>query len=139
MTLHKIDIAKRQIDTAGELFLSGADPIAVITLAGAAEEILGSLLRRQKKPSMYDRLIEDEFFTPQCSDSKGVNQIINGTRNALKHANIPEEDELDFEPEEAVAMLSRAMANYTSISHELTPTMLKVYETIKLRPPYSAP
>lgn len=46
MLLHKAEIARRQIEVAAELFFSGGDFLAVVTLSGAAEEILGKLIKR---------------------------------------------------------------------------------------------
>jgi hypothetical protein len=44
---HKKDIAKRQLQTALELFFAGGDLFSVVTLAAAAEEMLGALLRQK--------------------------------------------------------------------------------------------
>ncbi len=43
----KLDIATRQLKRALEFFLDDNDLICSITLAGAAEEILGKLLEKQ--------------------------------------------------------------------------------------------
>lgn len=48
MRLHKIEIARRQIEVAAELFFAERDFLAVVTLAGAAEEILGSLINQAR-------------------------------------------------------------------------------------------
>ncbi len=115
MRLHKKEIAKRQIETALELFFEQKDFLSVITLAGASEEILGSLLRRVGERSMMDHLIELDKH--------------------LKHANNPAEDELEVDPEHAVAMLARAVANYTSLASDVTPAMYRLYEHLMLLHP----
>ncbi len=46
---HKKDIGSKQLETALQLFFAGGDLFSVITLAGAAEEVLGQLLQ-QKNP-----------------------------------------------------------------------------------------
>jgi hypothetical protein len=57
MNLSKSEIAKRQIETACGIFLSGGDFLAVVTLAGAAEEILGNLLKRAGKANSMDDIL----------------------------------------------------------------------------------
>jgi hypothetical protein len=132
MRLHKKEIARRQIETALDLFFSEGGPLAMITLAGAAEEILGSLLRRASKRSIMDHLIDfDKHLTGTGRPFKVVNEEVNGIRNSLKHASNPIEDELEGDHEHAVAMLARAVANYTSLASDATPSMLQFYEHLK--------
>ncbi len=86
MRLHKIEIARRQIEVAAELFFAERDFLAVVTLAGAAEEILGSLIKRVGEPAMIDHLLDlDKLLTGGRSFAV-VNKEVNGIRNALKHA-----------------------------------------------------
>lgn len=140
MRLHKKEIAKRQIEVALDLFFSDGDPLAVITLAGAAEEILGSLLRRLKKQAMIDHLLDlDKRLTGAGRTFKVVNEEVNGIRNSLKHADNPLEDELDVDPGHAVAMLARAVANYSSLESDVTPLMVRFYEHLKTLHPEVRP
>ena len=136
MRLHKIEIARRQIEIAAELFFAERDFLAVVTLAGAAEEILGSLIKRAGEPAMIDRLLDlDKRLTGGRSFAV-VNKEVNGIRNALKHANDPSEDEIEIEDGEAISMLSRAVVNYVLLSNgQATPIMVRVYEHLKLLHP----
>lgn len=132
MLLHKAEIARRQIEVAVELFFSGGDFLAVVTLSGAAEEILGKLIKRNGETAMIDQLMElDKELTGGRSFAT-VNKEINGIRNALKHANDPSEDEIEVDPSEAIAMLSRAVVNYVLFTDGVaTPNMVRVYEHLK--------
>ena len=112
MGIHKIEVAKRQIDVAIDLLRTDGDYLAIITLAGAAEEILGEFLKRHNKKAMVDHLKELDRKLSEGRSYKVFNHEINGIRNALKHANFPDEDEIEVEHCDAVAMLSRAVANY---------------------------
>ena len=47
--MRKIDIAKMQIETAIEYLMKDANLACAITLAGAAEEMLGNILASQGK------------------------------------------------------------------------------------------
>ena len=132
MKLHKIEIARRQIEVAAELFFAEGDFLAVVTLAGAAEEILGNLIKRAGESAMIDRLVcLDKRLTGGRSFAV-VNKEVNGIRNALKHANDPAEDEIEVDAGEAISMLSRAVANYARLSNEQpSPNMVRVYEHLK--------
>ncbi len=136
MKLHKKEIARRQIETALDLFFVQGDIISIVTLAGAGEEILGKLLQREGKPNMMDHLIDfDRCLTVTGRDHKIVNEEVNGIRNSLKHANRPLEEELEVDSEHAVAMLARAVANYVSLEGSLTQPMHKFYEHLRLLHP----
>lgn len=81
---------------------------------------------------MIDQLMElDKELTGGRSFAI-VNKEINGIRNALKHANDPTEDEIEVDPSEAIAMLSRAVVNYVLFTDgAATPNMVRVYEHLK--------
>ena len=135
MRIAKLDIAKRQLETASDLYFSGGDYLAVITLAGAAEEILGKLLQRQGKRAMIDALVDLDKALTGGRSFETIRKEVNGARNALKHANEPNEDELTVEPGEAIAMLGRAVVNYVSLTKSATPAMVRVYDKlIELHP-----
>lgn len=132
MLLHKVEIACRQIEAAADLFFSDGDFLAVITLAGAAEEILGTLIRRRGEAAMLDRLIDLDRRLTGGRSFDVVNKEINGVRNALKHAKNPTEDHIEIDIGEALAMLGRAVVNYILFNNgKATPIMIRVYEHLK--------
>ncbi|MFD0930914.1 hypothetical protein ACFQ1T_14080 [Methylophilus glucosoxydans] len=135
-----MEIARRQIETASELLLDERDFLAVVTLAGAAEEILGSLLRRKGQLAMIDHLVNLDKRQFGGRPFAVLNKEVNGNRNALKHANDPQEDTIEIEAGEAIAMLSRAIVNYALLNNaELTPIMILVYEYLNRLYPDDAP
>ena len=130
MQISKLVIAQRQLEVAARLYVEGADYLAVVTLAGAAEEILGNLLRRSGQEAMIDRIVEmDQELTGGRAFSV-VNAEVNRARNALKHAKVPDEDTVTIEPGAATAMLARALVNYNRSAGQLTPNMLLAREKI---------
>ena len=131
--LSKFECAVRQLETAGEIYLRGGDPVSIVTLAAAAEEILGALVKASGKKSMLYQLLADDFFKDQAESHKDLVRLINGNKNALKHGNYVEESEFEFEPEEAVAWLIRALANLSCLDGVLSPTLLEVYIAIKTK------
>lgn len=135
MKLHKVEIAWRQLEVAADLYFTDRDYLAVITLAGAAEEILGALIKRKGSPAMIDHLVELDKELTGGRDFSVVNREVNGVRNALKHARELSEDEVVVEPGEAIAMLGRAVVNYVLFAREATPLMIRVYDRlIELHP-----
>ena len=131
MKLTKKEIARRQIDTAIELFFGAKDFVSITTLAGASEEILGALLRRAGKGNTFDHLVD--FARREGGpvwDASKVGAVINKARNNFKHANDSNEDEMEFSFDEAIAMLMRAIANYTVLYRDPTPLMLRFGEKV---------
>ena len=127
MKISKLDAATRQLDVAIDLFLSEKDPLAVITLAGAAEEILGVLAKNNGKDNMIDALKELDKKLTGGRDFKILNNEVNGLRNALKHANNLDEDFIDYDEDAPVAYLMRAIVNYNRLGLTLTENMKLVY------------
>lgn len=122
-SIHKTEFAQEHVETAIELFQSGGAKSCVLTLAAAAEEVLGNLISRKKEKNMMAhlvRLAKERHLQMSPSD---VYNLVNKTRNALKHANDPTEDSIEFDPEEATAMVTRAMANFQMLTGTLTPKM----------------
>lgn len=135
----KVEIAKRQLDVAADLYFSGGDPLAVITLAGAAEEILGNLLTRNKAPNIMDRLVEMDKELFGGRPFAEVNGDVNGVRNALKHAKDAREDEIEIDLGAAMSLLSRAIVNYVALTGDCTPTVSRVYAELQRLHPDNQP
>jgi hypothetical protein len=135
--IHKIEVARRQLETAINLFFTNGDVFAIITLAGAAEEIFGVFLKREDMCNMYYHLEELSKRKFGERDSKIVNNEINGIRNNLKHANDPTEDMVELlEEYDALGMLMRAIVNYSRLNNgDTTPDMLRVIEYISTQYP----
>ena len=129
MKLTKKEIARRQINTALELFFEKKDILSILTLAGAGEEIIGKLLERSGKPNS----IAD--MTDYAKESLGVNvgkkiisKIFNNPRNKLKHANNPDEDEAEIKFDDMLLMLSRAVVNYDRLDNDRSPLMVRFFK-----------
>lgn len=128
-TFDKVAIARSQLETALQLFRDGKDLFSVITLAGAAEEILGNLLNERGQDNalralqraaadMYRHLFGEEAGAKQFA------QRANRARNALKHHDPGQPRTVTLDPlEEATDMLDRAVSNYWLVEHETIPGM----------------
>ncbi len=124
----KIDLAREQLDCAIRLFLEGKY-VPSLTLAGAAEEILGKALRHCNVPNALDQrwnasapihaaLYGKELLWKNFADKE------NYGRNALKHMRSPCEQDVIFDPEDAaVWMLVRAYENHELLGLPRSETM----------------
>ena len=89
-TLRRVDLAKEQLDVAIELFLSSRSMVSALTLASAAEEILGAALKHGgNKTSLkmthdaiatFMSLLQKKPYTIEQLSSEQ-----NAARNAAKH------------------------------------------------------
>ena len=126
MKLHKTEIARRQIETAIDLFVSDKDFISALGLAAAAEDILGTLLRREGEKSMLENL--HAWYQDTTKEKVAFGDFAakaNLARNTLKHASTAEEDNVEIFRWETVQMLMRALYNWKEAGHEPTVKMLE--------------
>lgn len=114
--LSKQEAASSQLEVALTLYLQGRDYPSVITLAGAAEEVLGRIaLSKGLDPSLkrtLRRLVETmkEVWGEDASE-KDFAHLRNRARNELKHIGDGQDLHLDLE-REAAAMVTRALENF---------------------------
>lgn len=131
-TYDKKCIALAQIETALRLYFEGQDYFSVVTLAGAAEEILGKLLSAKGIDNSLDSskkavcAIHQKLFGDPLVP-KDVVERANRARNSFKHHHGVGGSPtiiLDLR-EEAIDMLQRAIDNYWLLEEWLTPAMEK--------------
>lgn len=113
MVITKAEAAMRQLDTAARLFLEG-DFVSSLTLAGAAEEILGRLAKRAGEPTALDRIATHHRADtdPSLTDAqhmKLISDIANRARNEAKHLDTGNGDMVDDDQTHALMMLMRAI------------------------------
>jgi len=138
MTLTRLsnaEVAIFQLDDALTLYLEDRKLVSAITLAGAAEEILGRLCETEGKPSSLSRHAEfarDLYLHvrplfPYPSDvdpgTKPFVKLRNETKNRLKHFVSDDSIEVDLE-EAAGRLIAHAVENYQCLFG---------YETAKMR------
>jgi hypothetical protein len=130
----KIDAAIDQLDWAIKLFLDHQAYLPAITLAGAAEELIGETLADD---SAF-RQLQDKLAREYDLDPKIVSQAhLNKAKNWLKHwKNCIDNNRVDIELEtEAIQYIIRAISNLGSHDRSMTsesPRFLKwLYESRK--------
>ncbi|WP_139191857.1 hypothetical protein [Thiocapsa roseopersicina] len=123
---NRVELAAEQLDIALELFLNGRSDVSVLTLAGAAEEILGRSLERVAKQTtlQWEYAIiapfEDSLMRRPLEWKVFIKEK-NRVRNAAKHMPTPDEMKIEADlKEEALRLLVRAYDNYRRL--DLQPT-----------------
>ncbi|HEY2865357.1 MAG TPA: hypothetical protein VGK37_17190 [Casimicrobiaceae bacterium] len=120
-TYQKVEIAQRQLDTAIRLFLEADDFFSVVTLAGAADEILGKELEHRGLTSTLSNMSEigarvSAAFDNPPATAQEIRNRANHTRNHLKHHDDPNAATLTVDiRQEAIDMLARAFDNATML------------------------
>jgi hypothetical protein len=116
---HREEIASKQLETAVLMFLNGRDRFSVITLAGAASNILSQLVRNQgQEPFIdYSRRVHNALigFTPP---REKYNKYINDRLgiNALKHHSAGDATHIELDEEKAAEdAITKSIADYIII------------------------
>ena len=124
-------VALEQLESALKLYSEGTAYFSVITLAGAAEEIIGKRAKANGHENSQDRLkragaeIQRRMFGKEAPEKKFADRA-NYARNKLKHLNPGVEPHVTLDAEEeARDMLTRAIDNYWLVENALTPAMEK--------------
>lgn len=133
--ISKLNVAINQLQMAIDMFLENKDLFCIITLAGAAEEILGHYAIKANEKTMMD-LLCTSLSKKQWSNVSGYDGIlkeINKPRNSLKHFGSSKTDLIEIDPEEsAITMLLRSIGNLyshdKSCTHNTPAFMNWIYE-----------
>jgi hypothetical protein len=116
MTITKLDAARRQLDSAIELFFGDGDSLAIQTLAHASFRLLYDLYGKSRTDGYLARL--NELLTPV-----GWKKLSEAP-NFLQHADKDHDAALaDHSAEAVVGTIGMACALYARLSFAMTPEM----------------
>jgi hypothetical protein len=133
------EIALEQIETALRLFKETQEYFSIITLAGAADEILGKACREQgirnsleqlqhSSYLMYQILFGDTDDKSKKKTEKWVADRENFARNKSKHINPIKEPVLTIDArKEARDLINRALDNWWALGMPYSPAMLEFH------------
>lgn len=126
----KIDAAVDQLDWSIKLFLDHQAYVPAITLAGAAEEILGEAVTMDSAFELLKSLMSEESELPEKIVSQ---EHLNKVKNWLKHwKDMKDEESIEIELEtEAIQYLLRAITNLVSHDRSLTSETPRFLEWLK--------
>lgn len=131
----KTEIAVIQLEKTICLYEAG-EYIPATTLAGAAEEILGKMIKHHNTEHLneLDRQVHDEkmisdFLDKEPRTETDIRQSLNHPRNHLKHFI---EEEVFLTPRiSALHLIQRAITNYYMINSRLTPSIEEFYSKLE--------
>ena len=127
VTVTKIDAAVHQLDWAIKLFIDHNEYLPAITLAGAAEEVLGELVGGEAAFRQLLSSLTEKYGVPANVVSQ---QHLNKVKNWLKHwkdLQDSEAIEADLE-EEAIQYILRATGNLYTHDKSLTSETPRFFE-----------
>ena len=121
-TYAKAQLAEIQLERALQLFLEQEDYVCAITLAGAAEELLGKLLEHLGETSTLKGLVDECVAVGRTVHglhgkdwpTSWFSEIITFPRNDLKH--IGDGGPVSLSRDTVVAILCRAITNYRRLT-----------------------
>lgn len=108
----KIDAARRQLNTAINIFMEDGDMIAVHTLAHASHKILLNLCEQNKKHISFVSRLKTRVKEDKMGEFIAK---INKAGNFFKHADRDATETLDFDPEFNNYWLFDACSMYTAL------------------------
>ena len=135
---HRVEIAKAHLHRAIVLFIEEKDFINSITLASAAEEILGKIASEANLAPAMEQLTDSlhSKLSGTIGKKKLRNDYLNRTKNSLKHFDHGNGKLLEIEPEEeAISMIVRAATNLLLVEGQLTEHWEIFYSYIKKNRP----
>lgn len=126
----KIDAAVDQLDWAIKLFLDHQAYVPAITLAGAAEEIIGEAVSPKSAFQLSKRSLSEKTGIPEKVVSQ---EHLNKVKNWLKHwKEMKDEESIEIELEtEAIQYLFRAIANLIAYDRSLTSETPRFFKWLK--------
>ena len=132
ITLSKLEVAEHQLNVAIRLYLDEDDFVSAITLAGAAEEILGKLLEKQGRKHSLEEFAEScvrvgrHLFNEEWTTKRFV-EMQTFFRNGLKH--ITDGEPIAVPRAAAEEIIGRAVDNLWALEGRETPEVRRYMES----------
>ncbi|MCX7900188.1 MAG: hypothetical protein N2444_08935, partial [Methylocystis sp.] len=117
-------------DWAIRLFIDHQAYLPAITLAGAAEQIPGKLVRTSAHTTLKQSLASDHGMTEKEISDDALNRV----KNWLKHGSESPAEKMVIEDDEVVQMVARALASLVALDRSCSgegPRLLKWLEKNK--------
>lgn len=122
MTVGKLDVARRQLETAIRLYFDDADPVSIHTLSSAALQIIGDVNKKRGGTVLF---AEEEFLKRFKPEAVGkVRRALRRSQNFFKHADRDWADTLRFDPRQSEVQLLEACVKYHELSGETVPSFV---------------
>lgn len=119
LQISKLDVAKRQIETAIRLYFFAGDPVSLHTLTAAAYNVVRDVnTKRGGDPMLFKDQIFD-YIKPEYE--KMLRKKINEAENFFKHADRDHEATLEFNPDQTEIMMLDVCIQYYKLTGESPP------------------
>ena len=134
MKIHisKLDAAKRQLETAIDLFFQEDDAVSIHSLARASHEILESLGKKQGVKSVIEMGLEQSIKPEKWKEIKNK---LNIPKNFTKHADKDSDGVLEFHTELPEYYLWDACRLYMLLTQERPKNILVYYLWFTIKNP----
>lgn len=119
--LSKLDVVRRQTETAIRLYFFEEDPVSLHTLAAASHEIVRDVTKKTCASPMLLEEAVNNYIYPERKDE--FITALNKARNFFKHANHDHDATLDFNPIQTEFLLLDVCIQYQKLTSELPPLM----------------
>lgn len=119
--ISKIDAAKRQLETAVNLYFQNADPVSIHTLAGAAHEILHAFCKTQD----IESLLKSADMIRKGKEKEYIKKL-DEARNFFKHGERDLNKLYQFAPEATEFFIWDACLMYKKITTE-EPKLFRIF------------
>lgn len=120
----KLDVARRQLETAVRPYFAMGDPVSIHTLVAAAYRVLRDLNEVHDGEPMLKDILPD--WVP-AANKKDARRKLNEAENFFKHADRDHAEVLEFRQEQTELLLFDACNKYRQLSGEILP-VLAVYQ-----------
>lgn len=131
--LSKLDVAKRQLETAIHLYFLERDPVSIHTLVAASYQIIQDLNKhRNGRPMLFEDLIDIYI---KDGHKKEVYKKLHEAENFFKHADKDPDEVIEFSPLASESILWEACIKYTELSGEQTSRMQAMNGWFQLKHP----
>ncbi len=114
LALDKLEVARRQLETAVEMYFAGGDPVSIHTLTMAAYEILDNYAKAKQLPRMNMVVHLEKMFPAEAVPR--LRRLMRKPQNFFKHANEDPGDTIDFNPDQTMFPLLDACLMYPVLS-----------------------
>ena len=120
LELNKTNVARRQLETAIELFFREQDPVSIHTLTAAAYEVLADVARgRGQRMNLAEQL---ETLFPEEVANK-LARLMRKPQNFFKHAERDVNASITFKPKQTADLLLDACTKFPEIAGYSTSAM----------------
>jgi hypothetical protein len=115
VTISKLEAAKRNLAAGVRLFFERGDPVAIHTLAAAAQGVIRDIAR--SRGLEHTSILHDNPLVPPEQQKEWI-RALNAARNFFKHADKDPDDQLEFNEDTNESLLLDSVLILSEIDHQ---------------------